>query len=272
MAIASWSRQILGKATPIVGAATLGAIALVGVPESAKAAADCSLGKDGVNWVNECPEGRDYFPNSWAFIDLWLDVPLLEEILQQDIFPENFTGHRVGDNALMLSGPVVVDREEGENGIIKTVLNHTLTGSDNFLGDISLSASGTGEIKDPDGDGMAGSFFDVDFSIDAGALSLFGSTTIVGDRQLKGVSPDMVENGVVEMTCPYAELFPDAAITYCGDGLLFTEVDGIVYQVGQLNETHIVHPVPEPGTAIASIFGLGAMLGFTKKRLAKQDK
>jgi hypothetical protein len=273
------SKTILGQATPVLGAVALSAIALVGMPQSAKAGVECGLPDDskvaGADWVSKCPEGSDHFSDSWAFIDLWLDVPLLENILQQDIFPDTFTGHLVGDDALMFSGPVWIDRKAGNNGIIETVLKHTLTGTNKFLGNLILDAQGTGEISD-NGNGMADSFFDVDFTINAGGLSFAGETRVSADRLLKGVSPDMLDNGpATKKLCRHDD--PKAAVQYCGKGYLWLldpngnvvkDTNGNPIKVGSLKETHIVHPrVPEPSTAAASIFvGLGAMFGLKRRQ------
>lgn len=269
MPIASWSRKIFSNATPIVGAVTLGAIALVGVPESAQAAS-IACGP-GANWVADCDPGSDHFPNSWAFIDVWLDVQTLEDALDLDIFPDTFDGHLVGQDALMLSGPVWVDRNEpifdGQKWVIPTVLNHTLRGSHNLLGDLELVAEGTGEISQNPGDTGADSFFDVDFTLNAGDLSFFGSTTVVGDRDLNGVSPDRVENGVPFLDCPHDD--PNAAIQYCNDSPndLFINIDGQDILVGTFAETHIVHtPVPEPATIIGSTLALGFGALFKRKK------
>ena len=278
------SKTILSQATPVLGAVALSAIALLGMSQSAKAEVECGLFEGskavGSDWVSKCPEGSDHFPKSWAFIDLWLDVPLIENILQQDIFPDNFTGHLTGDNALMFSGPVWVERKAGNDKGIQTILKHKLTGNNEFLGELVLKAAGEGAIKD-NGFGRASSFFDIDFTIGAGDLLFGGNTLVSADRLLLGVSPDMLDNGpATEKLCPHDD--PKAAVQYCGNGDLWLldsngnhvkDINGNPIKVGSLSETHIVHPrVPEPSTAAASIFvGLAAIFGLKRKQQSNKS-
>lgn len=268
---ASWVGSSVGKSISILGAVGISAIAVLGAPEVAKAAVDCG---PGVDWVSDCEAGSDRFKKSWANIHIEWDLPALEQLLGMTpppVFEE--------PTWIMLSGPVWVDREAGENGVIETTLFHELTGSDDFFGDITLGADGTGQIiQNPDGIG-ARSFFDVDFTIDAGGLSFFGDTTVYGDRPLYGVSPDKLPNGEIgtnpgiggfppNFDCPSSDDI-DAAIIYCNDGtspLFATLPNGADILVGRITEEHIVH-VPEPTTAIASVLlGLGGLFGLKRKQ------
>ncbi len=263
MSKAYLSKTILSQATPILGAAALSAIALLGMPQSAKAAPDCGPGAD---WVNNCEAGSDHFKNSWVNIHLWWDVPVLEAIVGP--LPYDF---KMND-WLMFSGPVWVDREAGENGIIKTNLSHSLKGKHHFFGDLTLNTTGTGEIEDIDNDGLANSFFDVDFTLNAAGFqgSFGGSTTIYADRFLTGVSPD--NPGVLPGTGVICPSSPQGVIIYCGGQTPLFAFDpaGNPIQVGIIHsEEHIVH-TPEPATALASIFaGLTAIFGLTRKQRSK---
>lgn len=271
---ANWIDSSVGKSVSVLGVVGLSAIAVLGAPEVAKAAVDCG---PGVDWVSDCEAGSDHFSKSWANIHIEWDLPGLEALLGM-IPPPVFQE----PSWIMLSGPVWVDREAGDNGVIETTLFHELTGSDDFFGDITLGANGTGQIiQNPDLIG-ARSFFDVDFTIDASGFSFFGNTMIYGDRPLNGVSPDMLPNGVIG-TNPAIDGFPpnficpsssdptvDASIIYCNDGtspLFATLPDGTPILVGRITEEHIVHPVPEPATAITSLLiGLGGLFGLKKKQ------
>ncbi|HBL12704.1 MAG TPA: hypothetical protein DD379_15145 [Cyanobacteria bacterium UBA11162] len=276
MSKAYLSKTILSQATPILGAAALSAIALLGMPQSASANGDCSLEKDGADWVSTCESGVDSFPKSWAIISFWL------------LNPDGSMGQTF--DHVMLSGPATVLREDGDDGIIKTTLNHRLTGNIPGLGDITLIGNGSGEIQDQDGDGLASSFFDVFATIDT-PFGVLGNKSddpirVDGDRWLTGVSPDVVIPPfppVPPLPVPPPNIFgcndPNAAIAYCGDDpiLLFAvDPDGNLgtTPVAILhNEVHIVHPrVPEPSTALASIFaGLTMMFGLTKKQRSKKS-
>lgn len=256
--------------TPVLGAVALSAIALVGMPQSAKAD-DCSLEKNGVNWVSECKPGVDSFANSWVNIHLSWNIPELERLFGE--VPEDFS---VND-WIMFSGPVRVERAGGNNGFIETTLFHELTGKHPFFGDLRLITKGTGKIENI-GNGRANSFFDVDFTLVDGLFG--GKTRIYADRPLLGVPPDILTHGLINNPCPSSNN-PDVSVIYCGgqtplfyvgeDGEFGTEDD---IQIAQIHsEEHIVHPrVPEPSTAAASIFvGLGAMFGLKRKQQSNKS-
>jgi len=296
VAIASWSRQILGKATPIVGAATLGAIALVGVPESAQADEMCGPGED---WVDTCESGIDWL-NSNAYIDIWLDYdpetgePLPAPISKQLKFSGPTHIFRGDPVDAIIGHPILGDVGEvdGHLDVIETeIFDLHLTGSDGLT---LIAGDGMGNLEDDqehpslyspgaifeqtENSMLADSFFKVFFELQGtalGPLRNMDAAMLTANRGLAGVPPDKFTHGPIINPCPGGP-FP---IAYCGgpvdlyaagnDEEFWTDDD---IRVGTLHsEVHEIS-VPEPGTAIASIFGLGAMLGFTKKRLAKQDK
>ncbi|MDY6785183.1 MAG: PEP-CTERM sorting domain-containing protein [Cyanobacteriota bacterium] len=266
--------SLFKQATPILGAAALGAIALLGAPEAVKAQGDCSLAKDGPDWVSTCPAGVDFFPKSKATLDFWL------------LNPDGSMGDLIN---LELSGPTTVTREAGmevgAGGIIETTIEQTWTGEG-----VTLTGMGTGEIQDIDGDGRASSFFNVFAEIEGpfGTLRNMEPITVYGDRWLLGVPPDAVPGESFTDTSPFftaAQLAecnaadPVAAIIYCGfdpvdfygaglDGEFGTGDD---IKVAVLHaETHIVPPIPEP-SAMLALVGLGTMLGFTKRGKSKKS-
>ncbi|NEQ76049.1 MAG: PEP-CTERM sorting domain-containing protein [Okeania sp. SIO2C9] len=254
----------------LIGALGLSAIALFGVIDPAAAEPDCG---PGVGWVNNCEAGTDRFSNSWINIHLWWDIPALEGIVGD--LPDDFPM----EDWIMFKGPVLVEREAGNNNMIETTLSHTLSGNHDFLGPLTLETTGTGKITEIE-PGLADSFFDVEFKLN----DMFGgSTTIKADRLLTGVSPDDPSlppgvfpnppNNICDSTNSV-----DAVIIYCNmendpsdlfylgaDGLLGTADDVLVGTIHR--EEHIIHdPIPEPSMVLASIFGLGAMLGLKRKK------
>ena len=262
---ASVPKTILSQATPVLGAVALSAIALVGMAQSSQAA-DCSLEKDGVNWVSECKPGIDRFANSWVNIHLSWNIPELQRLLGE--VPEDFSIH----DWIMFSGPVKVERGAGNNGVIETNLYHQLTGKHRLFGELTLLTKGIGKIEDA-GNGLANSFFNVDFTLFGGLFG--GRTRIYADRPLLGVPPDILSHAPINKPCP-SSINSDVSVIYCGgktdlfyvgeDGEFGTEDDTVVAQIH--SEEHIVHPrVPEPSTAAASIFvGVAAMFGLKRKQ------
>ncbi|MBD2665829.1 hypothetical protein B6N60_00270 [Richelia sinica FACHB-800] len=242
------------KSAATISALGLSAIALFAGVKPANAADTCG---PGANWVNNCDAGVDHFSHSWAYIDLQLLNPSGPPTLFDNI---------------MFSGPVKVTRDKGENGIIKTILSHTLKGKLNDQ-EITLTADGTGEIQDIDGDGLASSFFDVFVKIDTpfGIIGNQSPLRVDGDRPLIGVSPSNLlppYDPTYGVICPppYDPYDPDVAVAYCGNNpleLFLIDANG---NFGQqpvailLNEIHIVHPekVPEP----ISVIGAGLAFGF----------
>ncbi|NET28085.1 PEP-CTERM sorting domain-containing protein [Okeania sp. SIO1I7] len=251
----------------LIGALGLSAIALFGVVAPAAAEADCGPGE---GWVNNCEAGTDHFSNSWINIHLWWDIPALEGIVGD--LPDDFSM----EDWIMVKGPVWVEREAGENNVINTTLSHTLSGNHDFFGPLTLETTGTGQITEVE-PGLADSFFEVDFTLNG---MFGGKTTIIADRLLKGVSPDapsvlpgVFPNPSNPTGCPSTDSV-NAAVIYCNTDpttLFYFGADGeygggddIV--VGTIHsEEHIIH-IPEPSMVLASIFGLGAMLGLKRKK------
>ncbi|NEN90071.1 MAG: PEP-CTERM sorting domain-containing protein [Okeania sp. SIO3H1] len=252
----------------LIGAVGLSAIALFGVVAPAAAEADCGPGE---GWVNNCEAGTDHFSKSWVKINLWWDIPALQEIVGP--LPDDFL---MEDN-IMFKGPVWVEREAGNNGVINTTLSHTLSGNHDFLGPLTLETTGTGVITETADPSLADSSFEVDFTLNG---MFGGSTTIIADRLLKGVSPDassvlpgVIPNPSNPTGCPSTDSV-NAAVIYCNtdptdlfylgaDGMLGTDDDVLVATIH--SEEHIIH-IPEPSMVLASIFGLGAMLGLKRKK------
>jgi hypothetical protein len=277
----------------LMGAVGLSAIALLGVPEVAKASgADCGLFEgsvQGPDWVSNCPEGSDHFPNTWATIHFLVDDSNPFDI-PEGLYYEVF------------EGPAWITREQGADGVIVTTIFEELIsipelgmGPDGAgLGfPIELIGNGTGAITDLDGDGFADSFFDVSPTLEIDGLGpdpIFLSTlpedgplTVFGDRPLIGVSPDVIIPPEFPITpgldCTPTDPFDDGiAINYCGiDGaaplqLFINDDPELPTGIFIVAETHTVHPhVPEPSTTLGLLFlGLGSVAGLKRRDKAKK--
>jgi hypothetical protein len=274
------NRSVKGGAT-LLGAVGLGAIAFLGAPQSASANVVCGLNQGippavGPNWVSVCPPGVDVFPKSWAILDIWL------------LNPDGTMGPQFPN--LMFMGPATITRDQGSNGTISTRINETLVADIPGFGPVTLTGNGTGAIEDPDGDGMANSFFDVLAQIQTplGLWTAQNPITVTGDRLLKGVSPDMLPpadrtynpNYSGALNCPElnskypANNQKEVAIAYkgCIPVTLF-DAQGMPRAILH-SEIHIVHPspIPEPSATVPlALLGLAGIWGLKKKHSSKQD-
>ena len=257
----------------------MSAIALLGSPEAAKASgADCGINQgglfQGLDWVSNCPEGVDVFPNTWAGIIV--QIPGLPNVTE-----------------VKLQGPATITRSAGNNGRIETIISEVLVATIPGLGEITLTGEGTGAIVDDGGpedfdgianNGIAGSFFDVVTTIDTplGTFDTGGvEVPVVGDRALVGVSPSVIPpipiNPLTAFNPPCTPDLQDlveplVAIAYCGTTPvpLFDEQGNPVGQI--VAEIHVVHPetVPEPSvTAALALFGLAGLKGLKKQSSLK---
>ncbi len=288
------SKTILSQATPVLGAVALSAIALVGMPQSAKAADTCGPGN---HWVDTCTSGTDWF-NSNAYIDLWLNFdPQTGDPLSTPFGAQ-----------LKFSGPTHIFRGDP----VDAIMGHPLLGSrgemDEHLDVIEteifdLQLTGPGGLKLIAGDGignlqddqdhpslyspgviieqpgnpaLADSFFNVFFELQGtalGPLRNMNPAILTANRGLAGVPPNNFTHGPEINSCP-PQPFP---IAYCGgpvdlwaagaDGEFWTDDD---INVGTIHsETHEI-AIPEPSTALASIFvGLSAIFGLKRKQQSK---
>ncbi len=261
------------------------------MPESAQAAGDCGLSEgrfaQGSDWVSQCPPGLDRLRNTWVNLNLEIIDPV--------------TGVPSILNNQMFGGDAFVWREAGDNGVIVTELTHRLIGDIPGLGQVILQVGdgdpngqnqgdlfSSGQIIDTNGDGFASSFFDVFFEIEVPSGERWRNSTaltIYGDRPLLGVPPNVImpaepnsaPNDILIPPLVCIEV-PPVAINYCGTGVptsFFSAGDDGEFGTPDdilrgriLAETHTIHPrTPEP-SALLALMGLGAMLGWTKKRRA----
>ena len=262
----------------LIGAVGVSAIALLGSPEAAKASgADCGITQgglfQGVDWVSNCPEGVDVFPNTWAGIII--EIPAIDP----------------NPISVKLQGPATIIREEGNNSRINTTIAEILVGIIPGIGEVTLTGEGTGAIVDDGGsedidnianNGFAGSFFDVVTTINTplGTFDTGGvAVPVVGDRALVGVSPSVIPpipiSPLTAFNPPCSEELqdlaePSVAIAYCGTTPI-TLFDDQGNPAGRIvAEIHVIHPVPEPSiTAGLALFGLAGLKGLKKKSSLK---
>ncbi|NEO55722.1 MAG: PEP-CTERM sorting domain-containing protein [Okeania sp. SIO3B5] len=287
----------------LIGALGLSAIAIFGVPESAKAI-DCGANfpSGSPGWVNDCPGGIDMF-------DSLLNFELELDLLGDDGIPETTV-------SLTASGPTKIWRGDGANGTIETeIFDLRLTGTSSDFGDFTIIAGDgignglddgrlhsfgaitqrTDDIGTPeDESALADSFFEVFFEIQGlpiGSLSNNGSLTptrirLDGDRGMAllggafpGSGPVGGQQGPVENGCT-GDLFQYGTIVYCStndpvdvftagpDQMFGTQDDqreGIT-----LNEAHIP-TIPEPSTTLGLLFfGLGSVAGIKRKNKTQE--
>ncbi|RMF20695.1 MAG: hypothetical protein D6756_13745 [Cyanobacteria bacterium J083] len=270
------STKLLSRS--LIGAIGLSAIALLASPGTASAALECGVSEGsaftGATWVSNCPEGMDLFPNSWAKIEL-------------EFLPGNVFEVAPGNSIIELGGPAKITREEGNNGVINTIIEETLTGVFNNIS-VTLTGNGTGAIVDDGGaddfdnianNGFAGSFFEVGTQIDIGGtiLSTLEPVRVEGDRPLVGVSPDRIlppgfpGSPDSALNCPRPDLaVPPISIAYCGNipaDLFVNDDPTMPAGVRILAEVHTVHPhVPEPAATLGTLlFGLGSIFSLKRK-------
>ncbi|MGH2413210.1 MAG: PEP-CTERM sorting domain-containing protein [Microcystaceae cyanobacterium] len=199
------------KATPLLGAVALSAIALLGVPKPADAATLC--GGPGVdNWVDTCPPGVDKFPLSIAMLEVQLGstppVTLnltgpatvtrknpVDALINDPDFANVDVGFGLG-NVGRLNQPSL-----HPNGVIKTQLKERFQGTLGGQG-ITLTGRGVGAIIKAteypnlsDFPQLATSFFLVSAEIKSslfGQARNFTSIRVDPDRWLQGVPPDVI--------------------------------------------------------------------------------
>ncbi len=264
------SKTILSQATPVLGAVALSAIALVGMPQSAKAGALACGSVDGSvsNWVNSCPSGTDSF-NSKATLNI------------------DFFG-LVPPKKVNLSGPTTIFRGAGSGGTIQTeIVNFKLTGDGltviagdgkgDLAGDMHSLTSLGAITEQALGSPLAKSFFDVFAEIEG---TPFGPLRNKDPLHLEAVIPGVP---------PLQSLIPDFKgyilqadvdlFNPGNDGIFWTADDELVAQIvrGNPNSDDFSHhvptdPIPEPSTAAASIFvGLGAIFGLKRKQQSNKS-
>lgn len=303
----SLQKQVKNRAKSIVGVASLSAISLLGVPQSASAKDICG---PGAHWVDTCTKGVDYFPQSTAILDLWLMPPGAprEQITLTLSGPATVLRDDPVDDLLgdpdfqpLLEDPRfpgdLLGKDNNHNGVIKTYLKETFTGSG-----ITLTGKGVGAITEATEFGinspeLASSFFGVFATIDGpfGKARNIDPIIVYGDRWLIGVPPNVIPGMLPPPPRPVppfpppvppdpqcGSTDPRVAIIYCGFGkdfFLVNDEGKFIYKNGKKikvatlhSERHVIYKsVPEPSTALASVFvGLTAMLALKKKRLSKK--
>lgn len=303
----SLQKPVKNQAKSVLGVAALSAIALLSVPKPAVAADTCGPGH---NWVDTCTAGVDEFPQSTAILDLWLmfpGTPMEQKTVilsgPATVFRDDPVDDLLGDPDFqpLLEDPrfpgYLLGKDNNHNGVIKTYLKETFTGSG-----ITLTGKGVGAITKAtefgiDSPELASSFFGVFATIDGpfGKARNIDPVIVYGDRWLIGVPPDVIPGMLpppaLPVPPPPPPVGPDpqcgstdplVAIIYCGFGKDFFLVDdegkfihknGKKIKVATLHsERHVVYKsVPESSTALASVFvGLTAMLALKKKRLSQK--
>jgi hypothetical protein len=226
----------------LVGAMGLG-IALLGMPESAKASPSCG---PGANWVATCSPGTDTLLGTKAYLKYNISGQINNIVLQGS--PVTITRESPVDSIVNDPDFAGIDIGFGEGNVgltdqnlsvIKTQIEESFSGNVPGLGQITLTGKGNGAIVQatdfnlPNNPELAWSFFTVFAEVEGsfGKAKNIDPIVVEANQWLTGVSPQ--EIAPVDPPPPLPSSFfgllngtecnetdPLAAILYCGFGNL----------------------------------------------------
>lgn len=289
--------------TGLIGAVGLG-VALLGIPEGAKAAPSCGPGD---NWIATCQPGSDILLDTKAYLQFDIvGQGVVDLVLGGDpvtitrgtpvdsiVGDSDFAGIDVG------FGDGNVGITDGERTVIKTRIEERFT-----FGDYILTGTGAGAIVQATDFGiprpdLAWSFFTVFAEIEGpfGKARNQAPIIVEANNWLVGVSPQQISPIAPPPALPSSFVGssdedicqdPLAAILYCGfrsvDFFLVNDNGDFIdssgnpatnpadyVRFGELKrEIHSVPPIPEPSTVLGLIaVGLSSIVGFKGKKEQK---